>query len=115
MTTTTNTNVWLGADGEYIGSTGTNSVREFAEAIAAHDDGGVVIETLFGNDDMDLDGLHADGNLTELIEQRLNEVGVKAVRVPARSFSNDYWRNTIPCEIDAKPGKGFIKSVGVSL
>lgn len=95
--------VWL-TDADYLGCTGANSVREMAEAV--HRDPEI------------LDCLNLCGEPSiEDVEAALSRQGVSPITIPVPVFRRERWDGAwmAPCAPDAKPGRGYVKVLGVHL
>lgn len=109
MSTSKGTHVWQAVDADYIGSTGTNSIEEFAHAILTSDDPG--IHEVIG---LDEDVMAEDTMLSRVINF-LESHGAKAVAVPTRILGEERWNGRYrEIEMDARPGRGYVKVIGVS-
>lgn len=99
--------IWFNADLDFLGATGVNSLREMAE-LALADGNEYVLETVMVFDD--------ERPTVEAVEKHLEWLGVKAERVPTAILHNEYWEMTFvyPCAFDDKPGRGYVKVLGVS-
>lgn len=105
--------LWIGAEGEYLGSTGATSAEEFAHAIATSEDLSFM-DFLFE----DLDALN-DVALEPVILKRLRELGIRGEAIPRTMFHDDHWDNSLVFPIPesewADPvAVGLIKVLGVS-
>jgi hypothetical protein len=96
--------IWFNPEAEYIGATGVDTVHGMAEL------------ALLNGDIPDVLGL-ADGATVEQIEEALNFHEVHPVTVGASTFWKERWPDDrmYPCAIDASPGRGFVKVLGVNL
>lgn len=97
--------VWISEDGGFIGARGVNSVREMAELIATEPD-------LFDSLYLDIDTPEA-----EHIEQALIGLGVHAMILSVGEFAKERWDDSrvFPCDFGDKPGRGYVKVLGVNL
>lgn len=99
--------IWYNPDVEFIGAMGVNSVREMAElALAA------------GNEEIiDVLDFIEDNPSVETVAAHLEWRGVTAERIPTTYLRREQWEmaNVYPCKFEDKPGRGFVKVLGVSL
>jgi hypothetical protein len=104
--------VWIGADGAFLGSTGTNSVEDFARAILAEGDRDMLdLLDEYGVDER-LDE-YPDAEHLGLIAARLTELGAYACKVPVRQWGKESWSDVYEIAMHERPGRGYIKVVGV--
>jgi len=99
-------NIWYSGEAEYIGSTGYATVRDLAEAMLATAD---FRDTFEGND-----------NPTSLDEAEalLVDMGIRADHVPTSVLSQERWNSSVVrmgMPLDAKPGRGYARVLGVNL
>lgn len=95
--------VWI-SEHDYLGCLGADNVREMAELVHADIDA--------------FDSLDLSINPTiDEVEARLNLYGVHPVIVPIPIFRQESWDGAwvFPCAQDAKPGRGYVKVLGVHL
>lgn len=97
--------IWYNDSGEYVGATGVDSVRELAELVVK--DGfasGVII-------------LDKDDPTVDEVEEVLLDLGVHALAVPVRHFPKEQWDSSRvrSMGVGDKPGRGFIKVLGLHL
>lgn len=96
---------WIGADGDYLGVSNVFSLDQMAATIAADEE---VCWHLAKYHDVDTSSV-------ERVRAWLDEVDVRPAKVPAATFHNDQWPYEIAVAIDANPGRGYVKVIGVSL
>lgn len=99
------TEAWIGADGDFLGVSNAYSLDEMAQAIVAD------YHTAWYLKEYD----EVDTSSTESVRAWLEEVDVRSVRIPARWFHEERWADEYPCAMDAHPGRGYVKVLGVSL
>ena len=99
------TEAWIGADGDFLGVSNAYSLDEMAQAIVADDHTAWYLAE------------HYDVGMgtVESVLAWLDEVDVRSVKIPARNFHDERWLNEFPCAMDANPGRGYVKVLGVSL
>lgn len=100
--------IWFNPEADYIGATGVNSVEDLAELVLA--DGSEHIVDLF-DFDPDVELTVSD------VAKVLDFYGVRPEIVPVSYLRREQWDSaqTFPCEIDARPGRGYVKVLGVGL
>lgn len=96
---------WIGADGDYLGVSSVYSLDQMAAAIAADES---VCWHLAEYHDVDT-------STASSLREWLDAVDVRPAKVPAATFHSDQWPYEIPVALDAKPGRGYVKVLGVSL
>lgn len=96
--------IWYNPEVEYIGATGVNSAEEMA-TLALED--GEVLNAL------DVD----EGATVSDVVKVLNIHGILPEIVPSSYLRRERWdaTQTTACAIDEKPGRGYVKVLGVSL
>ena len=96
--------IWYNSEVEYIGARGVDTVREMAELAI---ESGTIIDVFDMPEDTTIEDMEA----------KLSWYGVEAVAVPISHFDRERWDSgvvrTIP--LDASPGRGFVKVLGVGL
>jgi hypothetical protein len=104
--------VWIGADGAFLGSTGTNSVEDFARAILAEGDPDM-LDLL---DEYGTGARHGDVSEDDRLDHmvdRLTELGAYACKVPVRQWGDESWSDVYEIGMYERPGRGYVKVVGV--
>lgn len=103
--------IWYNPDAEYIGATGCDSIREMAE-LAKADTGNGIEDLLFGGDG---DGPVVNNPTVEDFEARLKSMGVEPVTIAAAHARQESWEPEwmLPCAVGDKPGRGYVKVLGV--
>lgn len=96
---------WIDIEGEYLGVRGVYSLVEMARAICDAQD---VCEHLAKYD-------MVDTSSQESVLAWLEEVGVRSSKVPVSWLDQERWPGDIPILLDEKPGRGYVKVLGVSL
>jgi hypothetical protein len=97
--------IWY-SETEYIGSTGYDTVRELAEAMLATPD---FRDTFEDND---------DPQSLDQAEAYLTSEGARVDHVPVSVFGKEVWDSNFVRErmpFDDKPGRGYIRVLGVNL
>jgi len=104
--------IWYNPDAEYIGATGCDTIREMAEL--AKDDTGNGIEDLLFNGEGDWPVI--ENPTLDDFEARLIAMGVEPVRIAASHARQESWEPewTHACAVGDKPGRGYVKVLGVS-
>lgn len=99
-------NIWYNAECSYVGATGVDSVEEMAELALAQ--GNEHIIDLF-DFDPDVDLMLSD------VVKVLNGLRVEATVIPAAHLHRERWDsgNSWTVALDAKPGRGYVKVLGI--
>jgi len=85
----TEARVWESADGGYVLGTGVNSIREFAEAIAAAER--PLIEVVIDWEEHSAEPFPSGEDLILRIESNLRDIGVVAEAVPEELMGLEHW------------------------
>ena len=97
--------IWFNGDGDFVGASGCDSFEEMAELMIAEPD---FLDYLFGYGTVST-GIPA-------IVKQLEFVGATVMRVPAAWMRMERWPEQ-PAEmsIHDRPGRGFVKVIGLAL
>lgn len=110
MSSKTKPRAWITED-TYLGVVGADSLDDMASIIATHPDAAEVRDELEGADDV------FDPRSVEQVRAFLDTVTVEPVIVPVPVYRQERWDGShmYPTAIDAKPGRGRVKVLGVHL
>jgi len=99
--------IWYNPDASYLGTTGCNSVREMAELVFADP----------GYFELLLSWVEPEDITLDRVEAELDVLGVRAQTLSIAHSRMGSWNPALVtvCAVDAKPGRGRIKVLGVSL
>lgn len=96
--------IWV-SEYDWIGAIGVDTVEEFAALVMTSEE---AREELTG---------HPDASLARVMTGLTVAYHVHAIKVPVPVFRLEYWdgSNIHSMDIDARPGRGYVKVLGVHL
>lgn len=99
--------IWINESGSYLGAIGVNSVSEMAQLIVDQ-----------GERDY-FDALYLEDELpnVQTVERALELMQVHPILLSSGEYRKEQWDNSkvFPCEFDSRPGRGYVKVLGVQL
>lgn len=97
---------------DYLGVVGADSVREMAEiACSDPDTEDAVAEILCAHSEGD----DVPSSTVDAVAALFEELTVSAIRIPVPVFASEKWDESkcFPCAIEDRPGRGYVKVLGV--
>lgn len=97
--------VWYNPEVSFIGAVGVSSARDVARLILYVDPG--ILDVL---------DIEDEDPTVEQVADELTDMGLRAMAVPTALLKQEVWdsAHVRNIDMDAKPGRGYVKVLGVS-